>query len=325
MSGVYSQSLIQSFLPVMSVDFRDLRYFLKIADLGHIGRAAEALHVTQPALSKCITRLEDGYRVRLFERAGRGIVLTEAGQRLAERLRVVEHDLQDIRREVSELGRGVAGLVRVGCAGSIASFVIPKICRILREQAPQIHLLIDVALDVVLQDALRNGALDVTVSPARLTTANDGIATTPLFADTVVVVGRSGHPLSRKTATLKEMSKYGWVLPLPSVSTRRWLEKVFLQSDLPPPEAVVTTRLLLSAPKILVETDLLAFVSRLNIGSGRDNRGIVEIPNVQTTMERTMDIGCRANAYLSPATRYFIDVLQKHGPDVSASDRTHCG
>lgn len=316
---------MQSFLPVMSIDFRDLRYFLKIAELGHIGRAAEELHVTQPALSKCVIRLEDSYGVKLFDRAGRGIVLTEAGHRLSERLRALEHDLQDIRREVSELGRGVAGIVRIGCAGSIASFVIPKICRILRERAPQIRLQIDVALDVVLQDALRNGALDVTVSPARLTAANDGIVTTPLFSDTVVVVGRSGHPLSRRTATLKEMSKYGWVLPLPSVSTRRWLEKVFLQSDLPPPEAVVTTKLLLSAPKILVETDLLTFVSRLNIGSGRGNRGIVEIPNVHTTMERTMDIGHRAKAYLSPATRYFIDVLQKHGPDVSASGRAHRG
>lgn len=305
----------------MSVDFRDLRYFLKIADLGHIGRAAEALHVTQPALSKCIARLEDGYRVRLFERAGRGIVLTEAGHRLAERLRVVEHDLQDIRREVSELGRGVAGLVRVGCAGSIASFVIPEICRILREQAPQIRLAITVALDVVLRDSLRNGALDLTVSPSRTAAPGDAIASTPLLSDTVVVVARAGHPLTRGPATLQDMSRFGWVLPLPSVSIRQWLERVFLAADLPPPEAVVVTNLMVAAPKILVETDLLSFISRLNLGGETRGGDLVEIRNPRTTMDRSLDISHRARAYQSPATRYVIDLLQRHGAAMTAGPK----
>jgi DNA-binding transcriptional LysR family regulator len=88
------------------MDIPDIRYFLKVAEHCHLGRAAEELHVSQPALSKCISRLEASYGVQLFDRAGRGITLTEAGMRLRDRYLLLAQDLKDIQRDVSTYRSG---------------------------------------------------------------------------------------------------------------------------------------------------------------------------------------------------------------------------
>ena len=72
------------------MDLRDLRYFETIAELEHIGRATERLHRTQPALTNCIRRLEESFGAPLFEKAGRGIRLTPAGQVLRRLERVLD-------------------------------------------------------------------------------------------------------------------------------------------------------------------------------------------------------------------------------------------
>jgi DNA-binding transcriptional LysR family regulator len=82
----------------INLQIRDLSFFMKIAELGDLGRASEVLHISQSALSKCIDRLEEAYGAELFERAGRGIRLTGAGQLLWERSQLVEQVLDETRR-----------------------------------------------------------------------------------------------------------------------------------------------------------------------------------------------------------------------------------
>ena len=289
------------------MDIRDIRYFLKVAEYCHLGRAAEELHISQPALSKCISRLEQSYGVQLFDRVGRGIALTESGELLRERYQLLQQDLQEIQREVSSYRSGIAGIVRVGCAASIASFVLPDVCRSMQEKAPDLRLQIHVGMDDVLQDALRAGAIDITISPHRISQPDDAIISKRLLSDTVVVVARNGHPLVGRTASLQEMSEYGWVLPMPSVSTRQWLDTVFLNAGLAKPETIITASPLVAAPAIMVKTDLLSFMSRRNFQAGE----IGEIENVATTLHRFFDISHRARSFMSPAVRYFIALLER--------------
>jgi len=75
-----------------------------VAQLGHLGRAAEALHISPSALSKCIDRLEDQYAAQLFLRMGRGILLSEAGQLLLAHAIEVERLLDQAQRQTSTLG-----------------------------------------------------------------------------------------------------------------------------------------------------------------------------------------------------------------------------
>lgn len=288
------------------MDIRDIRYFLKIAECSHLGRAAEGLGVTQPALSKCVARLEEGYGVRLFQRVGRGLVLTEAGQLLRDRFRLLDQDLFDIRREVSNLRSGISGVARMGCSASISSSFLPRICRRLREMAPDLHLEVRVAMDDTLRDALRAGTIDLTISPERSPENDEAIVSERLLSDTVVVVGRRGHPLSCRDATLEDLARSEWILPMPTVSTRAWIDRVFIAAGHGPLTAVVNAAPLVAAPYIMAETDLLSFMSRRTL---RSSDILVEIAHHQTTLERHFNISHRARGFLSPAVRFLIALL----------------
>jgi DNA-binding transcriptional LysR family regulator len=288
------------------MDTRDIRYFLKIAELSHLGKAADMLHISQPALSKAVSRLEQTYGVRLFDRVGRGIVLTEAGQLLRERFRMLDEDLNDIGREVSSYGKGVAGTVRLGCSASIASFFLPAVCSLMQSRISEVNLHVSVAMDDMLRNSLRAGELDVIISPENAGADSQALTSRPLLRDTVVVVARERHPLGKR-ASLADMAASKWILPARTVSTRQWLERVFNDAGFGEPNVVVTATPLVSAPYIMAETDFLSFMSQRNLIPGR---GLLEISNSQTTLRRNFDISHSARSYLSPAVRYFIAQAQ---------------
>ncbi|SMO85324.1 LysR family transcriptional regulator [Paracoccus laeviglucosivorans] len=297
------------------MDIRDIRYFLKIAELCHLSRAADDLGVTQPALTKCVARLEDDFGVKLLNRSGRGIALTEAGQVLRDRFLLLDQDLSDIRKEVSELRSGLTGMVRIGCSASIANYVLPKICKRVRETAPALQLTVRVAMDDALRDDLRAGVIDMTISPERATPADEALVSRVLLSDAVVVVAHRGHPLVGQNVTLQDLAEQAWVLPMPTVSTRRWLDEVFRKAGLPPPFAAVTAAPLVSAPPIMAQTDMLSFMSRRNLISGE----LVEIPNQQTTLQRNFEVSHRARGFLAPSLRFFIALLERELANVASA------
>ena len=96
------------------MDLRDLRYFEAIAELQHVGHATLRLHRSQPALTSSIRRLEADCGTSLFEKAGRGIRLTEAGKVLLKWAQRVRFDVEDAKRELSSLASGLSGHVRLG-------------------------------------------------------------------------------------------------------------------------------------------------------------------------------------------------------------------
>jgi DNA-binding transcriptional LysR family regulator len=293
---------------VMNLQMRDLLYFAKVAELGHLGRASQALHITQPALSKCIDRLEETYGADLFERRGRGIRLTDAGQLLYERSLLIERTLDETHRQISSLGKGLAGLVRVGAAATVAEFVMPTVCRLLQQEAPAVVIELQIGMNDVLHESLRKRLLDVVVGP--LSTHDEELVAIPISTDQVVVAVSATHPLAGKHASLEDMCGYGWVLPAQSVATRQWLERVFASRGLPLPRAAVMTSSIAAVPRLIAETGLLSFISRRNLDEGRFTPRLVEVFNPDTTMTRNFGVVHRTDPYLSPATQRFIQIVQ---------------
>src|ERR1700733_11941782 len=108
------------------MDARDLRYFIAAAETGHLHQAAERVGRSQPALSKCIRRLEAELRARLFEPSGRGIRLTAVGAALLDRARPLVQGMQDVVRDIAELAEGAAGHVRLGSGTTAAEWLLPS-------------------------------------------------------------------------------------------------------------------------------------------------------------------------------------------------------
>lgn len=289
------------------MDLRDLRYFETIAELQHLGRATARLHRTQPALTSSVRRLEADCGTALFEKAGRGIRLTEAGKVLLKWAQRVRFDVEDAKRELSSIGAGVTGHVRLGIVPTAAQFLLPAVARQLLKEAPGVTLRTVVGLIDTLKPQLHSGELDLMVGTE--SAAESGYASRLLAEDVIVVAASDRHEVFRKSASLKDLTGYRWALQPPGAPTRDWLDHTFDRRGLPRPQVQVETTMLLMLPALIVQTGLLSFISRHHLQGRARIHGLKEVPVKGAAMRRRLVVTYRANGFLSPAARRLIDLF----------------
>ncbi|MDN3922091.1 LysR substrate-binding domain-containing protein [Roseateles violae] len=291
------------------MDLRDLRYFETIAELQHLGKASTRLHRTQPALTSSIRRLEADCGAALFEKAGRGIRLTDAGKVLLKWAQRMRFDVEDAKRELAAIGAGLTGHVRLGIVPTAAQFLLPSVARDLLAEAPEVTLRTVVGLVDALKPQLRAGELDMVVGTEGSEEA--GYVSQLLAEDVIVVAASEQHEVLRQPATLKDLTKYRWALQPPGAPTRDWLDQTFERESLPRPQVQVESTLLLMLPDLIAQTGLLSFISRYHLeGRGRVLR-LKEVPVQGAEMRRRLVVTYRANGFLSPAARRLIELFAK--------------
>ncbi len=146
------------------MELRHLRYFAAVAETRHFGRAAERLHLAQPALSQSIRQLENELGAPLFTRTTRQVSLTPAGEFLHEEAQRVLGAVEDSVRGVRRIAGGRLGLVRIAFTGTAAFTHLPRIARTVKRDLPGVALEIHADLLTPAQSAgLREGSLDLGV------------------------------------------------------------------------------------------------------------------------------------------------------------------
>ncbi|MDM0115434.1 LysR substrate-binding domain-containing protein [Variovorax sp. J22R133] len=289
------------------MDLRDLRYFEVIAELEHMGQAAERVHRTQPALTSSVRRLEEVCGAPLFERSGRGIKLTAAGKVMLKWARRTRLDVEEARREIGDIGSGLSGTVRIGIIPTAAQFLLPPAARQLLAEAPEVNIQTTVGLSDVLQPMLRSGELDMTIETE--SEAEAGITSQFLAEDPIVVAASSKHDVFKGSPTLKDLCAYRWVLQPPGAPTRDWLDQTFERRNLPRPRVQIESSMLLMLPALIAETGLLSFISRHHLQAGQLGSGLKEVEVKGTTMRRRMVVTYRESSYLSPASKRLVALL----------------
>ncbi|AOX08784.1 LysR family transcriptional regulator [Pseudomonas putida JB] len=293
------------------MDFRDLAYFETIAELGHLGRAAEKLGRSQPALSKSIQRLEESLGARLFQRDGRRIKLTDVGELLLARGKHLRIHIAETEREVRDYANGLVGNIRLGCAASMAEYLLPQLTEALLARAPKLTLKLSIGQDDVLREALRAGRLDAIICP--LITRDPDFKIYPVLEDEAVVVASVDHPIFSASFDLQQLCRYQWVLPGPTVTARRWIDNVFISRQLPPPNVQIETNSISLLPRLIARTRLLSFLARETLEFGQGMSRLREVPLIETTMSRTVAVSIRAEGYLPPAAAALVDLLREEG------------
>lgn len=289
------------------MDLRDLRYFETIAELQHVGRAAQKLHRTQPALTSSIRRLEEACGSPLFERAGRGIRLTSAGKVLLKWAQRVRCDMEDAKREIGAVDTGLAGHVRIGIVPTAAQFLLPTAARQLLQEGPDVTLRTVVGLVETLKPLLRQGELDLVVGTQ--TQAEPGMVSKPLAEDAIVVAASADHPVFKSQPTLKDLTQYRWALQPPGAPTRDWLDHAFDRRKLPRPQVQVESTMLLMLPMLIAQTGLLSFISRHHLEPRGGRSGLKEVPLKEATMLRRLVVTYRDKSYLSGAAQRLVALL----------------
>jgi DNA-binding transcriptional LysR family regulator len=289
------------------MDLRDLRYFETIAELQHVGRASARLHRTQPALTSCVRRLEEDCGAALFEKSGRGIRLTAAGKVLLRWARRMRVDVEDAKRELSSIGKGLAGHVRIGIVPTAAQFILPSVARQLLQEAPEVTLATVIGLVDTLGPQLRAGELDLMVGTEG--PAEAGYVSKVLTEDAIVVAASANHELFQGKPTLKDLTRYRWALQPPGAPTRDWLDHTFDRKQLPRPSVQVETTMLLMLPPLIAQTGLLSFISRHHLTARAGKTTLKEVPIKEAVMRRRLVVTYRDTGYLSPVAARLIDLF----------------
>ena len=165
----------------MAVTLRQMRYFEALAKERHFGRAAESVHVSQPALSVQILEMEHGLGVRLVERNRAGILLTRKGEEVLERVRSILEQVEQLEDCSRNSGNILDGLVRIGIIPTVAPYLVPRLVPRLRQRYPSIELELKEAVTDRLIIDLQEGRLDAVIAALPVEAA--GIETQSLFAD----------------------------------------------------------------------------------------------------------------------------------------------
>lgn len=145
------------------MDLKQLEYFVRVAEMGSFTKAALALDVAQPALSRQIRLLEVELRQNLLLRNGRGATPTEAGKLLLEHGRGILHQVARAKEELGRVRGALAGSVAIGLPPSLARAITVPLTRLFREQLPEARLSITESLSASMQESLATGRLDIAV------------------------------------------------------------------------------------------------------------------------------------------------------------------
>jgi DNA-binding transcriptional LysR family regulator len=179
----------------MTMDFRQLRYFVALADTLHFGRAAALMHISQPPLSRQIAALEEELGVQLFKRSTRQVELTAAGRHFHEQaVRIIEA-LNTAVRSTQATERGERGVLRVGFTMSVAWSVLPPLIKAYSDAYPGADIQLSEVLPRELNDALTSGSVDVGIAfPWQ---RPPGLEYLAVFTEPLCAVLPAGHRLAK--------------------------------------------------------------------------------------------------------------------------------
>jgi len=211
------------------MDIASLQAFVIVADSGSFSVAADQLHLTQPAISKRIAALETDLNVRLFDRLGRAVRLTEAGTVLLPRARRILSEVDDSRRALRNLAGTVAGPLIIATSHHIGLHRLPPVLRIFTAQYPQVRLDMRFMDSEIACAAVLRGAVELAIItlPPRVEAP---LEAQPLWTDPLIAVAAHSHPLAVLNPVAPQLlADYPAILPDETTFTRRIVEDSLAQ------------------------------------------------------------------------------------------------
>jgi DNA-binding transcriptional LysR family regulator len=293
----------------MQTQIRDMEYFAAIAQHGQVQRAAAALGLSQPALSKSLRRLERAMNAKLLKRTPKGVELTSVGAALLARVNSLRLSLDDLTREIAYLSEGRAGYLRIGIAAALGH-VVPIVCTALLREAPRLTVKLTDGDHPGLVTSLRDGALDIAVS-ATGGSHHEDLIEVRLCDDDSAIYASTNHRLAkRKRVSLVDLAQESWILPAHGTETAQLLTKALASVGLPPPRIAIEATYMMTRFHAVAASELLTYGSKVVAKYAAGHLGIVDLRVTGLSGDRRVCVTYRKDAYLPPAAFRFIETLK---------------
>jgi DNA-binding transcriptional LysR family regulator len=219
------------------MDLTHLRAFLKVAELRNFTLAADALYFSQPAVTQQIQALERELGERLFERQGRRVTLTPAGEAFYPFVSRALALLEEGQAAVGEVRAGLTGRVTLAAGPTTTIFTLPPVLAAFRQTCPRVQLLVQTGTSREVTERVAEGRVDVGI----VTTLyeREELEHAPLFRDEILFVVRGGHPLAvepptEKREALAALVAEPFILFPPGTGFRAYVEQWFAARGMAP-------------------------------------------------------------------------------------------
>lgn len=209
------------------IRLRHVQAFVEIVRQGSLKRAAEALFLTQPAISRTIAELEEIAGARLLIRSRRGVTLTPQGEFFHDHALNALAALSNAMSGLSGDGEAAALSLRAGALPSVAARLMPEVVADLQASAPHLQLTILDGGHGHLTALLRSGDLDVVIGRLGAPETMQGLSFTQLYLEDVAVVVRPGHPIL-SDPDLRRIGDYPVIYPTEAAAIRPFVERLLI-------------------------------------------------------------------------------------------------
>lgn len=264
---------------------RHLQLLIALDEFRHLGRAAEFLSLTQPAVSKMLAEVERQFALPLFTRSPRGTDPTPYGQVVTRFARSMLAEYGRARDELAAVSSGAAGRVALGVmVAALPGLVLQAVCR-LKEQAAGATVLIEEGDLSRLLPRLRVGELDLFVGRLEPGYAAPDLHTEVLYDDAMCIVSHPDHPLAGQArVSWRQLASEPWVVPPPWASSRIKLAQLFYRRKLEPPADIVETASFLATLSFVRQRPAIGFVARA-VALHLEREGLVQALRVPLPMD----------------------------------------
>lgn len=271
------------------MDLRKLQYFIELVEQGSLGKAAEKLHVSQPALTKSLRLLEDELGVRLLDRLPAGVKPTVYGNSLFAHAKAMVAEADHARIEIQKLRGEEPGYVRVGTLPSVSAGLIARAVAALTPKNPPVKIRVVDKQNYELLPALRRGEFDFVVALAEGWTPEPGIRQRHVIDDRLEITVRGGHPLARKNdVSHRDLLEFPWMFPIVGTTHGPLLKQLFAEVGMTAPEPRVESGSIHFSKTVIRQSDCIEILPAHAMEPELKRGELICLPITSDVLRRTI-------------------------------------
>ncbi len=295
-----------------NLKLRHLQLLVALDQFRHLGRAAEFLSLTQPAVSKSLAEIERMFALDLFVRSTRGTEPTPYGTAVLRFARSVLSDYGRTRDEITAVASGAAGRASVGAMVVAVPGVLSQAIALLKARSALTTVAIEEGDLTRLLPRLRVGELDLFVGRLEPGYAAPDLENEALYDEAMHIIARPDHPLALLAKpSWADLAVQPWVMPPPWASSRTKLNQLFYKHKLDPPTDLIESASFLVTLSFVRERAALAFVAR-DVARYLEREGLARALRVKMAIELPpVGIITLRNRIRTPACELLMDCLRQ--------------
>ncbi len=297
---------------------RQVRYFLAVAEHESFTRAADALHVSQPALSQQVRLMEESLGVQLFDRSGRTTRLTDSGEVYLQYVRRASQEFREAKRAIHDVNDLSRGALRVAVTPTFTTYLVGPLVEAFYSRYPNISVNVREISQEHMEELLLADEIDVGIAFAGTLTAD--IDLDPLLVESLALVVNTGHALASETSIgLETLSAESLVLLSAEFATREQIDRFCRQHDIRPKVQIEANSI--SAVIEIVRRTRLSTLLPSTIAFAHQDLVAIALDPVR--LQRTAVLMQRKDAYRSAAARAFVGLAKEVAAEMEGSDKSH--